>query len=358
MKHIPPLPTYPESLWIQSIDQLPSFSKLQKDIEADVTVVGGGIAGITTAYRLTQAGLKVVLLEAGKLLHGTTGHTTAKLTAQHHLIYDELIKQEGKEKAALYYKANQDARKYIESLIQQYSIDCGFQAQDAYIFTNSEEYIQKLQNEISAYETLGISGAILDRIPLDVPAKAAVRMDGQSQFHPLQYMTTLIKMINLSGGHLYEQSTAIDIQEGSSPKVLTADGYSVTCKHVVICSHFPFYDGYGLYFDTCTRSVLTHLASRPIWLILAACILARKNRLVPYVAQRLRTERHCSSLGGRITKLDKVFVRFNIMKHCNNTLHNISMRRISFIAGLRKTWSLETSCHISVELLRHPLISI
>jgi len=248
MKHIPPLPTYPESLWIQSIEDLPSFPKLQHDIEADVTVVGGGISGITTAYKLTQAGFKVVLLEAGKLLHGTTGHTTAKLTAQHHLIYDELIKQEGKEKAGLYYKANQDARKLMESLIEKHAIDCDLQAQDAYIFTNSDEYLHKLQNEMSAYETLGISGAYLDRIPLDVPAKAAVRMDGQSQFHPLQYMAALVKMVSQSGGHLYEQSTALDIQEGPHPKVKTADGYSVTCKHVVICSHFPFYDGYGFYF--------------------------------------------------------------------------------------------------------------
>ena len=248
MKHIPPLPTYPESLWIQALEVLPSFSKLQHNIEADVVVVGGGISGITTAYMLTQAGFKVVLLEAGKLLHGTTGHTTAKLTAQHHLIYDELIKQDGKEKAALYYKANQDARKLMESLIEKHAIDCGLQAQDAYVFTNSDEYVQKLQNEISAYETLGITGAYLDQIPLDVPAKAAVRMNGQAQFHPLQYMTALVKVIGESDCQLYEQSTAVDIQEGPHPKVVTADGYSVTCKHVVICSHFPFYDGLGLFF--------------------------------------------------------------------------------------------------------------
>ncbi|MDQ6422411.1 FAD-dependent oxidoreductase [Paenibacillus sp. LHD-117] len=248
MTNIPPLPTYPESLWMQAIEGLPSYSKLQHDIEADVAIVGGGISGITTAYKLTQAGVKVALLEAGKLLHGTTGHTTAKITAQHHLIYDELIKQEGKEKAALYFKANQDARKFMESLIEQQAIECGLQAQDAYVFTNSDEYVQKLQNEMSAYESLGIHGAYLDRIPLNVPAKAAVRMDGQAQFHPLQYMAALVKMTAEAGCHLYEQTTAVDIQEGPQPKVVTADGHSVTCKHIVVCSHFPFYDGHGFFF--------------------------------------------------------------------------------------------------------------
>jgi glycine/D-amino acid oxidase-like deaminating enzyme len=149
MKHNPPLPTYPESLWIQATEELPSFSKLQHDIEVDVAVVGGGIAGITTAYLL--AGMKVALLEAGKLLHGTTGHTTAKLTAQHHLIYDELIKQEGQEKAALYYKANEGARKFAESLISRHAIDCGLQTEDAYVFTNSDDYIRKLEDEAAAY---------------------------------------------------------------------------------------------------------------------------------------------------------------------------------------------------------------
>lgn len=248
MEHKLPLPTFPESLWIQAIVDLPSFPKLQQDIETDVAIVGGGITGIMTAYKLTQAGFKVVLLEAGKLLHGTTGHTTAKITSQHHLIYHELIQQEGKEKAALYYKANEDARKLIEALIKQHRIDCGLQAQDAYIFTNSDEYVQKLQDEISAYEALGIKGAYLDGIALNIPTKAAVRMDGQAQFHPLQYMKAIVNIIKKSSCELYEHTNAVDIEEGNNPKVVTADGYSVTCKHIVSCSHFPFYDGLGLFF--------------------------------------------------------------------------------------------------------------
>jgi glycine/D-amino acid oxidase-like deaminating enzyme/nitrite reductase/ring-hydroxylating ferredoxin subunit len=249
MKHNPPLPTYPESLWIQATEELPSFSKLQHDIEVDVAVVGGGIAGITTAYLLTQAGMKVALLEAGKLLHGTTGHTTAKLTAQHHLIYDELIKQEGQEKAALYYKANEGARKFAESLISRHAIDCGLQTEDAYVFTNSDDYIRKLEDEAAAYESLGIPGSYVGGIPLlDIPAKAAVRMDGQAQFHPVRYLAALVKLAAESGCEIYEGTTALDIQKGERPKVDTADGNSVTCKHVVVCTHYPFYDGLGFYF--------------------------------------------------------------------------------------------------------------
>lgn len=248
MKHVPSLPTFPESLWANALEGLPSYPKLQNNINVDVTVVGGGIAGITTAYLLTKSGLKVALLEADVLLKGTTGHTTAKVTSQHHLIYDELIKQIGKEKAALYYKANEDARKFIESLIKEHNIDCNLEAQDAYVFTNSEQYVQKLKDEAAAYEALGIAGEYVTNIPLNIPIIAALRMDGQSQFHPLQYLTTLVKQMSEAGCQIYEQSTAVDIEKGEQPSVVTADGFSVTSDNIVICSHFPFHDGMGMYF--------------------------------------------------------------------------------------------------------------
>lgn len=249
MAKLPPLPTYPESYWLQSLKGLPAYSKLQHDTEADVAVIGGGISGITTAYMLAKAGLSVVLLEAGKLLHGTTGHTTAKITAQHDLIYDELIKQEGQEKASLYFQANQDALRFIERAVNQHAIDCGFLKQDAYVFTNSEDYIRKLENEMAAYDALGIPGAYLDHIPLtNLPAKAAVKMNDQAQFHPLRYLEALVREFTEAGGHVYEGTTAIDIEKGELPTVRTVDGHAITCRHVAICSHFPFYDGYGFFF--------------------------------------------------------------------------------------------------------------
>ncbi|MET3317950.1 UNVERIFIED_ORG: glycine/D-amino acid oxidase-like deaminating enzyme [Peribacillus simplex] len=77
----------------------PSFSKLETDITSDVLIVGGGISGITSAYLLAKQGVKATLIEAGEILNGTTGHTTAKITVQHSLIYDQLITDHGKGKA-------------------------------------------------------------------------------------------------------------------------------------------------------------------------------------------------------------------------------------------------------------------
>jgi glycine/D-amino acid oxidase-like deaminating enzyme len=98
-------PQFPESYWLASTST-PNFSKLNEDIQVDVAIVGAGITGITTAYLLSQKGLKVAIIEAGRILHGTTGHTTAKITMQHDLIYDEFLSHFGKEKTKLYYEAN------------------------------------------------------------------------------------------------------------------------------------------------------------------------------------------------------------------------------------------------------------
>ena len=95
------MPQFPEPYWREVA--LPPFEKLTNHLDVDVAIVGGGITGITAGYLLQKEGLKVAILEAGTILNGTTGHTTAKITAQHGLIYDELIQHFGDEKARLYY---------------------------------------------------------------------------------------------------------------------------------------------------------------------------------------------------------------------------------------------------------------
>ncbi|MCM3628533.1 FAD-dependent oxidoreductase [Paenibacillus glycanilyticus] len=242
------LPQFPESYWTATQEERPKCPKLTQDSEADVVVVGGGISGITTAYLLSQEGLRVVLVEAGEILNGTTAHTTAKITAQHDLIFDELIRSEGKEKARLYYQAAKDAMSFIEQTIEKHQIECGYAKQDAYVYTHHVDYIVKVENEAKAYQELGIPGAYLDRMPLQLPLFGAVRMDGQAQFHPLNYLLKLVREFQKLGGRIYEHTTAVDVEQVDTPKVMTSDGHRITCKYVVSCTHFPFYDGMGFYF--------------------------------------------------------------------------------------------------------------
>lgn len=239
------LPQSPEPYWRENLD-LPEFDKLNADTEADVVIVGGGITGITAAYLLIQEGLKVVLLEASNLLNGVTGHTTAKLTAQHGLTYDNLITHMGKSKARLYYEANMEALDFVKETVNQHKIECEFKEQDAYVYSTTEEYERKIKKEHQAYQKLNIDGDLVDDIPFGINVHNALSMKNQAQFHPLKYLTHLVQIFKEKGGRIYENTTAVDVDGGNT--VITRDGHRVKGDYVLACSHYPFYDGMGFYF--------------------------------------------------------------------------------------------------------------
>ncbi len=96
-------------------------------------------------------------------MEGTTGYTTAKISSQHGLIYDHLIRTFGKEKAKLYYDANQDALQLIDQIRQEHHIDCDFAYQDAYVYSTTVESTRNIEKEAKAYEQLGINGELSGR---------------------------------------------------------------------------------------------------------------------------------------------------------------------------------------------------
>ncbi|WP_144552804.1 FAD-dependent oxidoreductase [Bacillus sp. X1(2014)] len=241
------IPQFPKTYWREI--ELPSFKKLTEDISVDVAIVGAGITGITAAYLLSKQGVKVAILEAGSVLNGTTGHTTAKVTAQHGLIYDEFINHFGEEKARLYFESHMNAMQFVESNVNEKGIDCDFSKQDAYIYAVTDEYKEKLVTEWEAYKRLNIDGALKDTIPFNIEVKAALMMRNQAQFHPLKYLKALLDEAVQAGCMVFENTTATDIQDDDQQsKVVTKSGFNVTCTKVIIASHFPFYDLPGLYF--------------------------------------------------------------------------------------------------------------
>ncbi|MCY0874757.1 MAG: FAD-dependent oxidoreductase [Firmicutes bacterium] len=243
-----PRPSCPQSAWLNSAS-LPAFPTLQANVEVDVVIVGGGITGVTAAYLLSQAGQRVALLEASRVLHGATGHTTAKVTAQHNLIYDELIRHMGVQQAKRYYEANAQALSFIRKTVKKHAIACQFEDQDAYVYAVTDEEARKLDKEWRAYQTLSIDGDLVGEIPFALPVKQALVMKRQAQFHPVQYLRRLVQATVDYGGQIYEGTTATGIEEAEQPSVVTSDGFRVRGRKVLACTHFPFYDGAGFYFS-------------------------------------------------------------------------------------------------------------
>ena len=139
-----------KSVWSQTVD-LPKFKTLEGDVKTDVLIIGGGMAGLLTAYYLKQKGIDYVLVEGAQIASGITKNTTAKITSQHGLIYDKLINELGREKAQMYFSANQKAVKEFFKLSE--TIDCDFEKKQAFTYTLSDR--EKIENEVKAVNSLG-----------------------------------------------------------------------------------------------------------------------------------------------------------------------------------------------------------
>ena len=247
------LPKYPESYWLDSTER-PEFPSLTGHTDTDVIIVGGGITGFTTGYLLVKEGFKVVILEADQIFNGTTGHTTAKITAQHNLIYDELIDHFDEDYAKTYYESNMNAFQFMQDFIKEHNVDCDYEIKDHILYATTEKSVKKLEKEKKAYDKLGIPSELVDSVSINVPAKKALVMKDQAQFHPLKYLLKLVEEFTANGGVIHEKSTAQNIRTepetgGERLTVTTREGASISGNHVISCSHYPFYDGGSLYFS-------------------------------------------------------------------------------------------------------------
>ncbi|MGC7871985.1 FAD-dependent oxidoreductase [Desulfosporosinus sp. SYSU MS00001] len=239
----------PQPFWMASTTNI-EYSALDKDMKVDVAIVGGGITGILCAYWLSKAGVKTAIIEADRILQGTTGHTTAKITSQHGLIYYK-VQKISEELANQYVDANQTALKMYESIVKENNIDCDFVPESAYVYTLDDKYVDEIVNEANVASSLGINTKYLDKIPLPLNIKAAVRFDNQAQFHPRKFLLALANKITSNGVQVFDQSRIVDIEENGDNRnyiLITDRGIKVTAERVIIASHYPFYNKHGLYF--------------------------------------------------------------------------------------------------------------
>ena len=247
------------SLWLK--DGLSSqIPVLKEDLSCDVCVVGAGITGITTACRLHEEGLSVVLLDKQEPVHLASGNTTAKFTFQHDLIYHDIIKERGKESAKFYHQAQSAGMAYVRTLIEQHGIACDFAETAAMVYAETDERMRDLWDEESAYKQLGIPHALINEVPLGIKGIGALKVDGQFALHPVKYLDFLLSFLIKEGVPVFQHTKAKGVEEeGGQIKLKTEDGHLITCRHLVEATAYPFFGGDGMYFTRLegSRSYLT-----------------------------------------------------------------------------------------------------
>jgi glycine/D-amino acid oxidase-like deaminating enzyme/nitrite reductase/ring-hydroxylating ferredoxin subunit len=237
----------PVSFWIDTTDDT-DYPALESNIEVDAVIVGGGITGLTAAYLLKKHGIRTAVIEANRIAKGVSGHTTAKITSQHSLKYFKMIKAVGEEMTRQYASANQAAIDMIESIIRENKIECDFKRTPAYVYTQDESYIQKLEDETESALRLGLPAAYTDTLDLPFGTVGAMRFDDQAYFHPRKYLLGLASAIEGDDLRIYENTRAVDIREADKHTVVTDNGMKIRAKYVIQATRYPFYDKPGLYF--------------------------------------------------------------------------------------------------------------
>ncbi|MFE3847017.1 FAD-dependent oxidoreductase [Flavobacterium sp. LB3P45] len=228
------------SYWFSSSIKPLAFEKLNQNIDTDILVIGGGIAGLTTAYCLAKEGRKVILVEDGFIASGETGRTTAHLTCALDDRYFELEKTFDEHTAKLAASSHMAAIEWFADTIKHHKINCHFKRVDGYLFLHPSDTKETLEKEYEATKRAGLITEMLDSVPSIAAEKGkrCLKFADQAQFHILLYIKGLASAFIKLGGEIFTQTKAENITtEGA-----TANGFKVKANHIVVATNTPIND--------------------------------------------------------------------------------------------------------------------
>lgn len=226
----------PQSIWHKTA-KLPSFPRAEGKLQTDVLVIGGGIAGLLTAYRLQKAGVRCILVEKDRICSGTTGNTTAKISVQHGIIYSKILKNYGLSAAKIYLNANRAAVDSFFHICREWNIDCDLERRDSFLYTRADP--KELIAEQKALERIGCPSDYSEKTELPFPVRGAIRVPDQAQFHPLKFLSALCRELPV-----YENTF---VREMIGTTAVT-DRAEIRAEKVIVCTHFPFLNKHGAFF--------------------------------------------------------------------------------------------------------------
>lgn len=244
-----------KSYWISSLNEkeINKFQSLKENVDTDICIIGGGLTGLNLAYNLRKYNIKTILIEKDRICKSTSGNSTAKITSQHGLIYKYLADSKGIDFAKKYYKANEKAIGNIANIIKNENIDCDFEYQPSYVFTENISDIQKIKEEASIVNKFGGKAEYLEAKDIEisnlVKTIAGVKFENQAYFNPYKYANALAKICSNSQIHIYEKTKAVDvIDEENGYLIKTENGCEIKTKYLIITTKYPIVNIPGFYF--------------------------------------------------------------------------------------------------------------
>ena len=223
------------SIW-KDYSNKTNYNKLDKDIDVDVLIIGGGITGVSILYHLKDSNMKVTLVEQNKVAFSTTGNSTGKLSFLQNDLLDKIRKYSGDKNAFKYLEYVIDGMNKMVKLINDKKIDCDLTKVDSYLYTNKENEINKLK-DLSAY--LNNRGITTKETSNNlVESKYMFSVDNTYMINPIKFVYGLLKDNNYP---IYENTSIIKIEKKKDSYISYTKDNKIKSKWVVIASHYPYF---------------------------------------------------------------------------------------------------------------------
>lgn len=216
------------------------YPQLTENISADVAIVGGGLTGILSAYFLSQAGKKVVLVEKDSLGRGATDRTTAFITQAIDTNLQDLVKMFDRDKARLIWQSGADAIDAIQEIIEKENIQCDFMRCPAYIYARTGRQFRKLKVEHAVAQDLGFQVELVSDGKLPFKNAGYLKLPHQAKFDARKFLRAVAEKAVAAGARIFENTEIIKVSDGDAAEVIVKDGSVISANDVIITTHLPF----------------------------------------------------------------------------------------------------------------------
>lgn len=233
------IPTYYKDTLHRNITR----GALEQSIETEICVIGGGLAGLSTAIGLAEFGKKVVLLEANRIGWGASGRNGGFIGKSYPANYKTLTNKYGLDFARELHKLSREGRARIKQRIKKYAIDCG-PIQDGVLETSwfkdtssMRDYVAFINKEFATAHEYWEKDKVLEHCKTE-KYYGGVFSPNDFQFHPLNYVHGLARGFESLGGEIYEKTKAVQIQQRHAAtgwRVKTEKDVTVKADQIVLC---------------------------------------------------------------------------------------------------------------------------
>jgi glycine/D-amino acid oxidase-like deaminating enzyme/nitrite reductase/ring-hydroxylating ferredoxin subunit len=230
-----------DSVWVNTAKRNPT-APLEKSAEADVCIVGAGIAGMSAAYQLAREGKSVIVLEKSSLDSGETPRTSAHLSTVLDAKYKTIAQMHGEDGARKAAESHAAAISEIEAIAEREGIDCEFKRTSGYLFLAKGYSHTTLQDEFDASRGAGLPVEWSSPPPRLRNIRECLRFPDQAQFHPVKYLAGLDAAVQRLGASLYSQTEVTEIAPGKTGEVKTSRGVHVSAGSVIVATNTPVND--------------------------------------------------------------------------------------------------------------------